>query len=59
MIAANQFFDLTIIQSKILLDQMCASERPRFNVGGYIELAEINVEYLQWAHQYLIENDEG
>ncbi|CDH26805.1 non-ribosomal peptide synthetase [Xenorhabdus bovienii] len=49
------FFDLSLSQMDIYLEQIKAINSPKFNIGGYIKLYGIDRECLSVAHKRLIE----
>lgn len=51
-------FPLTISQSNVFWDQIKLSDSPRYNIGGYIRMPELDVSRLQLAHKRLFESDE-
>ncbi|ACS85473.1 non-ribosomal peptide synthetase [Musicola paradisiaca] len=55
MECSNDLFELTLSQMDIYLDQIKTITSPKFNIGGYIKLRNIDGSRLAMAHQILIE----
>ncbi|WP_067707040.1 amino acid adenylation domain-containing protein [Erwinia sp. ErVv1] len=55
MVCNNDLFELTLSQMDIYLDQIKNISSPKFNIGGYIKLHDIDVDKLVVAHGKLIE----
>ena len=52
----TELFDLTFTQRDIYLAQARQPMNPMYNIGGYIRFSAIDVERLQKAHRYMVNN---
>lgn len=52
-------FPLTLAQQDIFFDQIRRPNNPLYNVGGYIDLTQIEVKRLQQAHAQLVQNEQA
>ncbi|HSX60572.1 MAG TPA: amino acid adenylation domain-containing protein, partial [Tahibacter sp.] len=59
MDASVALFPLTLTQRDIYLDQLHAPDSPRYNIGGYIRMARVDVERLQRAHARLVQSHDA
>ena len=55
MLCNNDLFELTLSQMDIYLDQIKDIASPKFNIGGYIKLRDIDIDNLAVAHRALID----
>src|SRR5258707_10337164 len=49
---------MTLSQKDIYFDQLQRPGRPVYNVGGYIQMGDIDSERLKRAHRQLVSNEE-
>jgi hypothetical protein len=55
---ASALLPLTLTQNDIYLDQLRHHGNPLYNVGGYINLRDIDQQRLKDAHTRLVEGNE-
>jgi amino acid adenylation domain-containing protein len=52
----NVFLPLTLTQQDIFFDQLHHKDCALYNVGGYIELSNVDISNIGKAHEYLVNN---